>query len=225
MVHIAPPANRQSKDTRPRVTQVRLPATQTLRAAPDPSRLPPAPSPSALADRARLNPRPLLLPPPPSRRAPRERPPRPAPRASGRPPHPGTDARQPPRLWHYGHGGGDGSAEAEPAGHEGAGIVSAAFLSRTWRRRVGPGEAGPGRAGGGPGRPGAGIPGLRFRSRRASWRPARRRAPGCPARPVAGARPRPLPAVTGDRTGVPASSRRRPGLETQPSSAPRRLGR
>lgn len=35
---------------------------------------------------------------------------------------------QPPRLRHYGHGGGDGSAEAEQAGHQGAGIIFAPFL-------------------------------------------------------------------------------------------------
>lgn len=41
----------------------------------------------------------------------------------------------PPRLWHYGHGGGDGSAEAEQARHQGAGTVFAPFLrgdSRCW---------------------------------------------------------------------------------------------
>jgi hypothetical protein len=45
--------------------------------------------------------------------------------------------RQPPRLWHYGHGGGDGSAEAEQARHQGAGIVPTAFLSQSWRGRAG----------------------------------------------------------------------------------------
>lgn len=65
---------------------------------------------------------------------------------------------QPPRLWHYGHGGGDGSAEAEQAGHQGAGTVCAPFLRGGSRRRAAPRlevggpreEVGPGR-GPGPG--------------------------------------------------------------------------
>lgn len=77
--------------------------------------------------------------------------------------------RQPPRLWHYGHGGGDGSAEAEQARHQGAGIVPTAFLSKSWR-----GLAGGPPAGGTPSRSGQGervgavaaVAGLRFRSSR-----------------------------------------------------------
>lgn len=47
---------------------------------------------------------------------------RPASRAGSRPPTSGYRL-QPPRFWHYGHGGGDGSAEAEQAGHQGSGFL------------------------------------------------------------------------------------------------------
>lgn len=41
-----------------------------------------------------------------------------APHPPRRQPSPTSGYRlQPPRLWHYGHGGGDGSAEEEQAGH------------------------------------------------------------------------------------------------------------
>lgn len=104
---------------------------------------------------------------PPSRPAPRGRavPPGAAPPrlpSSGRrsaPPRAGSVPTsgyrlQPPRLWHYGHGGGDGSAEAEPAGHQGAGTVSAPSLrglsapssaaagGRRPREEAGPGAGG-----------------------------------------------------------------------------------
>lgn len=48
------------------------------------------------------------------------------PRPPRRQPSPTSGYRlQPPRLWHYGHGGGDGCAEAEQAGYQGSGTISA----------------------------------------------------------------------------------------------------
>ena len=52
---------------------------------------------------------------------------RPAPRAGSRPPTSGYRL-QPPRLWHYGPGGGDGCAEAEQAGYQGSGTISAPLV-------------------------------------------------------------------------------------------------
>lgn len=202
VVHTAPPANRQSKATRPRVTQLWSPATQTLKAAADPGfrpHLPRRPWRTAQGStRARSSSRRRL---PGVPRAGVRRAPPPAPAAG--PPHPGTDARQPPRLWHYGHGGGDGSAEAEPAGHEGAGIVSAAFLSRTRRRRAGPGR---GRAGAS----GCGVGASRSRDTRPALPEPPSALEACEARGPGGVRRGPglepvpgrCPAVTGDRTGV-----------------------
>lgn len=152
-VQTALPVSRQPKDKHPQVTHALVTRTTGLGSGPQPQ-LPVASSFSALAELRRLfllcsslrpSRRVGTLPirpragggcsagcrpsPPPQPRAP----PCPAPRVSCRPPTSGY-RRQPPRLWHYGHGGGDGSAEAEQAGHQGAGIV---------RWLPGPGVRGP----------------------------------------------------------------------------------
>lgn len=109
------------------------------------------------------------------------------PRPPRRQPSPTSGYRlQPPRLWHYGHGGGDGCAEAEQAGYQGSGTISAPLVegegalgaeqSRTlkWIPLRG------GRAGATGGLAGALVPGLLFRGLSPSvW--LRRRRPARPA--------------------------------------------
>lgn len=136
-----------------------------------------------------LPPCPARAPAVPSAVAPPRRPGRDAapPRPPRRQPSPTSGYRlQPPRLWHYGHGGGDGCAEAEQAGYQGSGTISAPLVegegalgaeqsrSLKWILLRG------GRAGATGGLAGALVPGLLFRSLSPSvW--LRRRRPARPA--------------------------------------------
>lgn len=196
VVHTAPPANRQSKDTRPRVTQLWSPATQTLTAAPDSGFRPHLPF------RPWLSPRRLLLPPPPSRRAPRRRPPPPAPRAPPPAPAAGPHIRVP-----------------TPASRPDSGTMVMAEGTAVLRRNRpgtkaqvssprlscrGPGGAEPARERSGRGeRVGVGA------SRSRDTRPAL---------------PEPPSALEACEARGPGGVRRGPGLEPVPGRCPRRLG-